>query len=90
MNTETTRTEAVDKKANRDKSKKVERDPNKVYKNDRIDVWATGANKNTAPGTHKSMHPILAAKLVDKGFYSYEEVAAEGGAKKNKKGKASE
>jgi len=86
MNTDKTRTEADNSGTSTKGSiKKAERRKDLVYKGDRVDVWATGANTKTPVGTKKSMHPILAEKLVEKGYYSYEELATEVTEKKKKK-----
>jgi hypothetical protein len=89
MNTGSTSTSADSTVGGRDKSKKYERKKDIVYKGDRVDVWATGNNPRVAAGTYKSMHPILADKLVAKGNYSFSEILPEG-EKKSKKKKGTE
>ena len=91
MNTKTTRTDPDNTGTSTAKGiKRAERRKDYVYKGDRVDVWSTGVSLtpgvgNTKAGVKKSMHPILAEKLVGKGVYSYEKVAQD--KEKKSKGK---
>lgn len=88
MNTEKTSTSMDTNSAVKGSSKKVVRDPNILYKNDRITVYATGEGR-VKRGTVKELHPHFATQMIEKGYYSEDFIPLEGardeGKKKGKK-----